>query len=369
MLTQIEQKKASRNPRREKKLWHDARSKAQTLGCTSCPERELCGGLRVAEPIFDCLSLCCNKPEKCDRVCRNHPDFAAHVREVSTFSLDNIPRAQALPTADLPFSVPMIFHGSRRDTPLLAAFIALPLAEMFNRDGSVRFLAPEALRHHFRIAPQTRIVLSGTDHDPPLERWWGMGEARRRDLIRNLVKLNIVVTTTPNYSLFIDSPRWDDLHAMKRIAIVHHEFLSEGLSAALHVNGRTNMDFIRWTDFIGERPEITHLAYEFTTGTGWSGRQEQHSEWLCEMATKLNRPLNLIVRGGIETLSALSSAFAHVTMLDTSSFIKTMMRKSASLNGRLDWVAAPTPKGAAVDDLLSHNINTIQAWMWACPQT
>jgi hypothetical protein len=81
------------------------------------------------------------------------------------------------------------------------------------------------------------------------------------------------------------------------------------------------------------------------------------------MAASIKRPLNLVVRGGIESLPALSRAFAHVTMLDTSSFIKTMMRKSASLNGRLDWLPAPTAKGAPVDDLLARNIDAIQSWI------
>jgi hypothetical protein len=54
------------------------------------------------------------------------------------------------------------------------------------------------------------------------------------------------MATTPNYSLFVDRPRWDDLHAMKRIAIVHGEFLEAGMPGALHVNGRTDRDFERW---------------------------------------------------------------------------------------------------------------------------
>lgn len=53
------------------------------------------------------------------------------------------------------------------------------------------------------------------------------------------------MVTTPNYSLSIDQPRWDDLHSLKRIAIVHEEFLNEGLPAALHVNARTDKDWER----------------------------------------------------------------------------------------------------------------------------
>jgi hypothetical protein len=153
------------------------------------------------------------------------------------------------------------------------------------------------------------------------------------------------------------------MHAMKRIALVHSEFQSEGLPAALHVNGRTDADFRRWTDFVGERPEITHLAYEFTTGTGWAGRQQQHAAWLYGLATAVKRPLQLLLRGGIEVASTLANSFERVTVLDTTSFFKTMMRKRAYLNGRLSWVQAPTEVGAPVDALFAENLKTVQTWI------
>ena len=58
----------------------------------------------------------------------------------------------------------------------------------------------------------------------------------------------------------------DDLHSIKRIALVRSEFLDEGLPAALHVNGQSEADFKRWTDFLVARPEVTDVAYEFITG-------------------------------------------------------------------------------------------------------
>lgn len=247
-----------------------------------------------------------------------------------------------------------------------ASAVALPLYRMFNRqDGSTRFTSHEALCAAYGVAPGTFILLSGTDRDAPLERWWSFGEIHRRKIIRTLRRNGIGLVTTPNYSLFIDVPRWDDLHAIKRIALVHHEFASEELPAALHVNGRTETDFRRWTDFVAARPEITHLAYEFTTGTGWAGRREQHAEWLTTLSESVGRPLSLVVRGSTEVLPALIRAFARVTVLETTSFLKTVMRQRASSNGtsHLCWSPAPTIEGAPIDDLLSHNMNTVHAWL------
>jgi hypothetical protein len=353
-----------RNHRRERRLWHDPTLRVRSLGCAQCPERIVCGGLEIQLPILDCLDFCCRQPARCDRVCRNHPDYAGHVREIATFALGNIPRSAPLVAPALPQVVPVLFHGGGRSRSAPFKVVALPFSRMFSRrEGSCRHSDREALRAAYGIQPGSVIVLSGTDRDAPLERWWGFGESKRRELIRNFRQIGVALTTSPNYSLFIDAPRWDDLHAMKRIAIVHHEFQSEGLEAALHVNGRTDTDFRRWTEFVAARPEITHLAYELTTGTGWAGRQQLHAAWLCALAAEVNRPLTLVLRGGIDVLAELTRAFAHVTLLDTSSFIKTMMRQRASLNGRLDWLPAPTDPGTPIDDLLAENVDAVRTWI------
>jgi hypothetical protein len=155
------------------------------------------------------------------------------------------------------------------------------------------------------------------------------------------------------------------MHSMKRIGLVHSEFLDEGLAAALHVNGRTEHDFSRWTEYVAMRPEVTHLAYEFTTGTGWAGRREQHAEWLVELARNIPRPVHLVVRGGTEVLPLLADAFAGVTFLDTSIFMKTMMRRRAVPigNSRMGWEASPTAQGASIHELLTENLATVDGWI------
>jgi hypothetical protein len=237
---------------------------------------------------------------------------------------------------------------------------------MFDRrTGKARFETRAELCSAFKIAQDATIFLSGTDSDPPIENWWGLGRELRRSVIRSLKELGITATTSPNYSLFIDQPRWDDLHAMKRIAIVHGEILNEGLPVALHVNGRTETDFHRWTRYIQDRPEVQILAYEFATGTGWIGRRELHLRWLTDLASRVGRPLDLIVRGGVELLPALARSYSNVTFIDTAAFMRTMKRRRAVVTeaGKLSWRPAPTDIGIPVDDLLNHNVTTVTTWI------
>ena len=357
---------SARNPRRERRLWHQPVRGTESLGCAICPEWQICGGLRLETSLFDCLQFCCGDSEGCDRVCRNHPDYPDRVREIQTFDLRTVPRAEAVAAPKLPRVVPILYHRSGRTLLHVRRTVALPLCSQFDRrTGLPRFATHDALCNAFGIVSGSTILLTGTDRDPPLERWWELGEDGRRKIIRTMKKNGIGLVTTPNYSLFIDRPRWDDLHAMKRIASVCVEFLDEGLPAALHVNGRTEWDFRRWFNYISDRPEITHLAYEFTTGTGWAGRREQHAIWLSELAANVGRPLHIVVRGGLEVLPLLVRSFAEVTVLDASIFMKTINRQRAypKSNSSLGWTKFPTELGAPLYDLFAGNCQTVETWL------
>lgn len=345
-----------------RRLWDDRRRSPTILGCPVCPNRGTCGGLHIGAGIMDCHQFCCGTPVGCDQVCRNNTDYVDRVREIGGFDLKTVPRAPFLAAPVLPAFVPIIFHGNRRVQDFDAEGVALPLYAMFDRDGAPRFSFRSSLQRKFLIAERPTILLTGTDEDAPLERWWGLGEAIRRRIIQSLLKARVAMATTPNYSLITNRPRTDDLHSIKRIGLVFSEFLNEGMPAALHVNGRTDTDFLHWAEFIVERPEVTHIAYEFRT---MSGRQETHVEWLVGLTRSVGRPLHLLVRGGTEFLPILSEAFAGITFLDTSVFMKTMKRQRAHRreDGIMVWQKNPTEKGAPLDDLLAENAAARSRWI------
>lgn len=331
-IRRFRRQKAMRGSNYEKGLQDSPGQKTESLGCHVCPDRRICGGIHPRVAHYDCLQLCCGAPSECDRVCRNNPDFADRVREVGRFDLESVPRSNVLDPPTLPNVVPVIYHHYKCMLPIQSCFVALPLSRMFERrSGRPRFTTQDELYEKFGIHPDTKVMLTGTDRDRPLERWWSLGGDRRRTIIRTIKAAGVALVTSPNYSLFVNRPRWDDLHSIKRIAVTHAEFLNEGLPAALHVNARTEHDFGRWTAYISDRPEITHVAYEFTTGTGKANRQEQHAVWLQNLAAGVGRPLHLIIRGGIKAIPILSKNFHQITVAETNSFIKTIKRKKAYL--------------------------------------
>ena len=354
----------SSSGRLDKRLWHEPGLPMECLGCVTCPEHQLCGGLRTRAPLFDCLDLCrCDKPGLCDNVCRKSPLYVDRVREVGGFSFDPLPVTLILNTPDLPAIIPMLYHGSCRVRRIWLTALALSLYEMFDRTtGTPRFESRDHLNQSYQIEDGGTVILSCTDRDRPLEAWWQFGEKKRKNIIRYLRELGIALATVPNYSLFTDAPRWTDLHAMKRIALVHHEFLQEGMPAALHVNGRTQMDFSRWARYLRDHPEIGVLSYEFTMGAGWVGRREQHVAWLCGLAREVPRPLGLVLRGASELPISLRACFARLAVIDTTAFVKTMNRQRALLTDAraINWCSEPTAVGAPLDDLFDHNLKAVR---------
>jgi hypothetical protein len=262
----------------------------------------------------------------------------------------------------LPRMIPLIYHKSGR--PEVARFpaVALPLYEMFDRrTGEPRFLNRAALCEAYGVCEDAFIVLTGTDRDAPLERWWAFGEETQRSIIRNFKQLDVALVTTPNFSLFSNRPRTDDMHSMKRIAISHQQFLAGGLSAALHVNGRTDRDFERWAEYIEARAEVTELAYEFATGTGQGSRRQHHARWLIQLASSIPRALTLVVRGGTDLLPDLANSFAQVIAIDSTAFMKTMMRKKAVLisDSGVGWQHYPTERSESLHGLLVSNVKLL----------
>lgn len=334
-----------------------------SLGCRNCPELAECGGQTIRAGGFDCLQYCCNDPQNCRSVCPNAPTFADRVREVGGFALET-PIASPLPSPVQSGYVPMIFHNSARAGDLVTRAAAMPLYRFFDQFGDCRYQSRRDVSDGFKVDGNAELILSGVAQDKEVEKWWKLQTAGRVKAIGNLRRLGITMVTTPNFSLIVNRPRWDDLHSMARIAEVYHELVSEGQPAALHVNGRTQRDFERWAEYVSAHAEVTHLAYEFTTGTGHAIRMQQHTEWLSFVARSAGRRLGLILRGGAKVAGALARHY-DVTFLDTSAFEKAHHRFVASIDDdhHRKWTKRSTVVGDPIDNLLAENVRVSHAWM------
>ncbi len=354
----------SRQFQQPQRLWDDAAHHVMSLGCSTCLERHHCGGVHTDAGVLDCQDLCsCADKSKCDMVCRFNPSkYVARMREIKGLGFENAPRTTANGMPEVPLVVPFVDHRYGRTTILNEPVVAISLYELVNMaTGKVHVSSRAELAERFLINADSQIVVSGVDKDKPIERWWEL--KGRLPILEALKNLGVTLITVPNYSVLTDLPRTDNLYAMKRILLAWTEMSAAGLASALHVNGRTEHDYVRWSELIRERPEIEILAFEFATGCGWGGRIDWHISQLCALADRVERPLVIIIRGGGRKLDILRRHFARVSLIETEAFTRTIRRRRAYLTeaGRLKWGKFETPIGAPLDDLFAHNVSLVRA--------
>jgi hypothetical protein len=347
----------------ESRLWDVGDAAPHSMGCQRCIDRDVCGMLRISRGLMDCTDLCCGSPDTCTtRMCRrSQKEFVRRHMEIDGFELQNVPSAPLLEAVDFPAAIPMIYHGSRRTGKHEVEAAALKLSALYDRNGYPRFLTRQAVLTAFKLTEQTKLVVSGIDQDHLVERWWQISKNGRARVIKNLQVLGVQLVSVPNFSLAVNWPRWSDLYSIKRIALTWQEFAAAGIPVALHPNGRTERDFERWRTFISARPAVQCISYEFSTGTGRAARGEYHVSELIRIAKEAGRPLHLFVIGGQNYWPMLAAAFAKVTVIDTSIFMKTMHRQRALAAGNwgIRFQSAATEPGAPLDDLLADNLACI----------
>ena len=348
--------------RRQKRRWDEGDALPMPLGCHACPDFGTCGGIHKKQHALSCLDDCCGKPDTCDGMCPNNPlGFLDRMREINGLELDNIPAVQAKPAGPLPAYVPYIYHGNRRAVPLDADVVALPLRRFHRPDGRPRFTSRAAIEKTFGIAPNTQIILIGSGRDASIETWWKLSD-RRIPLLGSLRQLGVALITGPNYSMFTVEVRYNDMHAMKRIGMAWQEIVAAGIPGAYHLNARTPHDYQRLAAFIAARPEVTDVAFEFKTGAAWRSRLPFHLHELRQLASRVARPLHLVMIGGVNAIPKLASSFDRVTYVDTSAFMNALHRQRLYLNneGKMKKAGELTLDGQSLDGLLDENLATMR---------
>ncbi len=331
------------------------------LGCADCLDFQICGGLHLPAGTFhSCMSHCtCTEEQRseCDVVCPRKPrDLVRRIREVVTFDLNNIPKTNKLTLPNLPRYLPLVHGRSAAGKASHQDYLALPLSyALIGRGNQTRARTARELVARTGMHPRVGWVLSGTEDDRFVERFWGLANAGR--IFEGMRKAGVVFATSPNFSLTNEVPRHDNLHAMKRIAWVWHQMQQAGIPTALHINGRTDRDFERWAEFANQRQAVKAVAFEFLTGALPRLDQERYVGRLQHFAAKVGRKLHLVLRGPSTLVAQLRPHFAGVTFVDSSAYQRAVHRRQAFLDerGQVRYEPVLTQRRSQVAALFAHN--------------
>lgn len=348
-------------------LWalKDQRNGQPMLGCGSCPERQTCGGLQVTPggaAAVDCMAVCkCKDPDDCDVVCPAAPKrYVRRVIEVKGFELSNVPISRALHLPKLPEVVMLVEGNAVKDgISKVLHHVAVPLSMAIAEAGQLtRAKTRKELEKTFGLAPKDGWILTGVERDSYVERMWRLHSPRK--VYEGLRKAGAVFATTPNFSTIADVPRPDNLHAMKRIAWAWHDMTEAGLPTALHINGRTDYDFVRWADFAKRQVNLRAVAFEFLTGAEPKEDGLRYVERLKLFVKESGRDdLLLVLRGGQQWLPALRPYFSGVLLIDSGPYFKTVHRQRTDIasDGRPQYKSHRTRSAPEMRALFHHNVS------------
>lgn len=337
------------------------------LGCGNCIDRSVCGGLHLRNTgslLVSCMSHCnCVDPSKCDFVCPRKPEeYVRRHREVDGWDLTNIPRARTVEVPRLSDWIALLQGNLMpRRVTVLDDHVALPLTYALRGVGhATRARSRQELAQDYGVRPRHGWILSGVQEDPAVERIWSLPDISR--VARQLVHAGAIFATSPDFSTILDSPRHDNLHAMKRIAWVWYHMTQGGLCTALHLNGRTDHDFARWAEFIRQQPAVKAIAFEFLTGTATKQSADQYCARLTTLARAVGRDLILVIRGNARAAHSLRSVFKQVVFIDSTAYMRSMKRRKAYFNesGRVGYLPVRTSTSRETQALLRHNIQTLR---------
>jgi hypothetical protein len=275
---------------------------------------------------------------------------------VNTFDLRTIGAAPETPVPDLPRVIPWIDSRSCLAGGLDLPIVAVPLSRLFSgRTGRAIPRTQTELTDRFAVSPNTQIVVTGVSYEQPIEDYWGA--ARGAGFLDELAALSPTLVTTPNFSLFSDKPRQDNLYNMKRIAICWHELASRRIPTSLHLNARTECDWRRWAAFLATHTEIGSVAFEFGTGAAPKPRARWYVQQLVALADSVKRGLQLVVRGGRSLLPELREHFQQVVFIASDPLMRTRKRrKLVRHDDRLRWEKVPYRRGEKLNWLFTHNL-------------
>lgn len=333
--------------------------------CPDCVFFDRCGGLHNNRPMLNCFEQFCCGDGSCDHICPYKPaDFRQRMREIGGLRFDDIPALRQTPI-DLPPYVPMIHHPYRRSAALAANVVALdPYLIFRRRSGAYRSLADDgaALRRHFKIAADAKVVLRGTAEDRFLEDYWSFRKSDR--VAEQIASLGVSLMIGPNYSQFLDVPRTDALYNRKRQLLCLAELSEAGVSVAPHLSAIMPPDWAFWTDFLRSHDQLHHVAVNFQTGNKNWREGRKVIDRFRRLQDDLGRRLSMILVGGAQFVGCVANKIGMATLIDSEPFAKSHRRKLFRPHGtKRRWEETWTLTGQPIDHILQSNVDGYSSWV------
>lgn len=253
--------------------------------CTDCPLFDPCGGSHTAPCGCVKSGAAYHKCDTCNVICRERL-----VRRADDSVEDSFNRhlANSAPLSRVSLTQPVLDFPRviLARTPLLPAnvqiqrqWVGAMFRDLFTEGGNLRrhSAGADQLRRHLRVGKKTKLLAVLNADDVSLENFWK--NAKRRDLLQQLIQSSIMATTGPTYSILLEDgahPASHNLVMLQR----HHQVVFEaqrvGLTVIPNLYWRSREDLVRWARWLDRESNVTAVSRDFS-------RTKQRAPFLHEM--------------------------------------------------------------------------------------
>ena len=238
------------------------------LSCELCPAAARCGGSSNFCLVGRCKGCESNQLSRMEV-------RASVVRLLGGLDLEWPRPVRHHQPRSLPDHLPVLVQAYA--DPIDIPWVALHAGRVLGSTG--RGLTPkhrQPIREVYRLASRTRLALQFYVEDRVLEGLW----ANRRCVIRELKQLGLDLVLSPNFSVWRDHSRFEQLVQQRRSFAFYHELIEAGLPAIPDVGwSRFEPDGRRWAEWINEQPDLRAVSI-------FCGGRKIHAERRAERETE-----------------------------------------------------------------------------------
>jgi hypothetical protein len=341
-------------------------SPLRTLGQNGCPNCLVfteCGGHPL--PLIHRIGCANSAASVLGNTDDMHPNFEDRFwelwKDVDGLVDYSVSPLRSIETFGLPRYIPVLQNWHLRPAkPLALDVAAIPLFEVVGRlpggGYGARFPDGATLRRKFGLKDNTRIILCGVDHDPPLETFWA--KHNLPGVINAIAALDLDVSV-PNFSFFTCVTGFQILRNRKRTLLCAERLSQAGNRISLHLNANTDAHWTFWLNFLSQHPEVTCVTVEFQTGALLDQEFGRYTfDHIVTLQNQLGRPLHFLLVGAARFYSRAVAELKSFSVLDSRPFICATKRQMLVRirKGDYAWQAYPTQQGSSLAPLFEHNL-------------
>lgn len=254
----------------------------------------------------NCYSL--SNKNRYEEISEDSVGFGEWMADVGGVSFDNI-KVKDTPSINLPSFLPMMTKNGRKimDGNNIS-FLGITIGDIVSiKQHKVK----TNIKSSLGLKPGTKLVLMSYGLDKLIEDIW----PKRHFIYKELLKLDLDLITSINYSIWFDQCHAEHLINVKRNLLTFQEMQKIGLPAIPNIYWYGQKDLFRWATWLNNNPQVKMVAINLQTlrtDNNWQNAIQD----LTYFSKLLKNQIHFLINGPStpERITQIKNIFSKVTI-------------------------------------------------------